>query len=141
MQWQRLLTLRTRGRGLHDLTRELARCLDESGLRCGLCVVFCQHTSASLLITENADPSARADLERWLERLAPDGDPRNAHDAEGPDDSPAHQRSAVLRTSETIPVVDGRLALGTWQGVFLAEQRLDGHERRVLVHLSGEGAR
>ncbi len=138
MHWQRLLGVRTRGRGLHDLTRELASCVGESGVTSGLCVVFCQHTSASLVITENADPSARADLEDWLERVAPDGDPRNAHDAEGPDDSPAHQRSALLRTSETIPIVDGHLALGTWQGVYLAEHRLEGHQRRVVVHVSGE---
>lgn len=138
MQWQRLLQFRTRGRGFVDITREVARCVDEAGATRGLCLVFCQHTSASLLITENADPSARADLAAWLGRLAPDGDPRNAHDAEGPDDSPAHQQSALLCTSETIPIADGKLALGTWQGLFLVEHRLDGHERRVLVHVSGE---
>ena len=137
MHWQRLLDVRTRGRGLTDLTRELSACVKEAGVTSGLCVVFCQHTSASLVITENADPSARGDLMDWLERVAPDGDPRNAHDAEGPDDSPAHQRSALLRTSETIPISAGRLALGTWQGVFLAEHRLDGHSRSVMVHVSG----
>lgn len=137
MDWQRHLGVRTRGRGLHDLTRELARCVADSGVSVGLCVVFCRHTSASLVITENADPSARADLEGWLERVAPDGDPRNVHDAEGPDDSPAHQRSALLRTSETIPIVDGRLALGTWQGVFLVEHRTRPHRRRVVVHVAG----
>jgi secondary thiamine-phosphate synthase enzyme len=138
MQLQRMLDVRTRGRGLTELTREIQACVRESGVQRGLCVVFCQHTSASLVITENADPSARGDLMDWLERVAPDGDPRNAHDAEGPDDSPAHQRSALLRTSETIPIANGRLALGTWQGVFLAEHRLDAHSRNVLVHVSGE---
>src|SRR5258707_8650567 len=87
VQWQRVLEVRTRGRGLTDLTREVAACVREAGVANGLCVLFCQHTSASLVITENADPSARGDLLDWLERVAPDGDPRNAHDAEGPDDS------------------------------------------------------
>jgi len=138
MQYQKRIDVRTRGRGLTDLTREVAACVREAGATSGLCVVFCQHTSASLVITENADPSARGDLLDWLERVAPDGDPRNTHDAEGPDDSPAHQRSALLRTSEMIPIADGKLALGTWQGIFLAEHRLDAHSRSVLVHVSGE---
>jgi secondary thiamine-phosphate synthase enzyme len=101
-------------------------------------VLFCRHTSAALVITENADPSARGDLMDWLARVAPDGDPRNAHDAEGPDDSPAHQRSALLRSSETIPVAQGKMLLGTWQGIYLAEHRLDAHARSVVVHVSGE---
>jgi secondary thiamine-phosphate synthase enzyme len=122
---------------MHEITREVARVVAESGVASGLCVVFCRHTSASLLITENADPDARRDVAAFLERLAPDGDPRNVHDAEGPDDSPAHQRSAVTRTSETIPVADGRLALGTWQGIFLVEHRLAGHARSVVVHVTG----
>jgi len=138
MHYQKVIDVRTRGRGLTDLTREVAACVRDSGVSSGLAVVFCQHTSASLVITENADPSARGDLMDWLERVAPDGDPRNVHDAEGPDDSPAHQRSALLRTSETIPIAAGRLALGTWQGIFLAEHRLDAHSRSVLVHVSGD---
>lgn len=138
MQYQKVLDVRTRGRGLVELTREVAACVRESGVETGLCLVFCRHTSASLVITENADPSARGDLLDWLERIAPDGDPRNAHDAEGPDDSPAHQRSALLRTSETIPVARGALALGTWQGLFLAEHRLEPHSRGVVVHVTGE---
>jgi secondary thiamine-phosphate synthase enzyme len=138
VQFQKVIDVRTRGRGLTELTREVAACVRESGVTSGLCVVFCRHTSASLVITENADPSARGDLVDWLGRVAPDGDPRNAHDAEGPDDSPAHQRSALLRTSETIPVAQGRLVLGTWQGLYLAEHRLEGHARSVVVHVSGE---
>ena len=125
---------------MHELTREVAAVVRASGVATGLCVVFCRHTSASLLITENADPDARRDVLAWLERLAPDGDARNVHDAEGPDDSPAHQRSAVTRTSETIPVVAGALALGTWQGIFLVEHRLAGHAREVLVHVAGSAA-
>jgi secondary thiamine-phosphate synthase enzyme len=138
MQFQRVIDVRTNGRGLVDLTREVAALVRDSGVTLGLAVLFCRHTSASLVITENADPSARADLLDWLERVAPDGDPRNTHDAEGPDDSPAHQRSALLRTSETIPIAGGALALGTWQGIFLAEHRHAAHARSVLVHVSGE---
>lgn len=138
MQRQIVVEVATRGRGFHELTRELAAFVASSGVRAGLCVVFCQHTSASLLITENADPTARADVMRRLERLAPDGDPANEHDDEGADDSSAHQRGAITRTSETIPIVDGRLALGTWQGVFLLEHRLRPHLRRVVVHVAGE---
>ncbi|MDZ4774278.1 MAG: secondary thiamine-phosphate synthase enzyme YjbQ [Planctomycetota bacterium] len=135
---QRELQVRTSGRGLVDLTAQIAAVVRASRVTTGTCVVFCRHTSASLLITENADPSARGDVLAWLERLAPDGDPRNAHDDEGPDDSPAHQRSAITRTSETIPVSGGELALGRWQGVFLVEQRLAGHARTIVVHVSGE---
>jgi secondary thiamine-phosphate synthase enzyme len=134
---QREIRVRTPGRALVDVTREVEAVVAASGLRTGLCVVFCRHTSASLLIQENADPSARRDLLAWLERLAPDGDPRYEHDAEGPDDMPSHLRSAVTRTSETIPVTDGRLALGRWQGIFLVEHRREGHERRLVVHVTG----
>ncbi|MBI5364355.1 MAG: YjbQ family protein [Planctomycetes bacterium] len=138
LQRQTTLAIATTGRGFHELTRELAAFIAASGVHTGLCVVFCKHTSASLLITENADPSARADVLRRLERLAPDGDPANEHDDEGADDSSAHQKSAITRTSETIPIADGRLALGTWQGVFLVEHRLRPHARRVVVHVVGE---
>jgi len=135
---QESFAVETPGRGLHEVTERLADCVRRSGVRSGLAVVFCRHTSASLVIAENADPTARADLEAWLERLAPDGDPRYAHDAEGPDDSPAHLRSAVTRTSETIPVAAGALVLGTWQGIFLAEHRTRPHVRRLVVDVSGE---
>ena len=135
---QHTLTIPTRGRGLLDITRRVDEVVQAAALRTGLCVVFCRHTSASLLVTENASPEAQRDLLRWLARLAPDGDPAHEHDAEGPDDMPAHLRAAITRTSETIPVVDGRLALGTWQSIFLVEHRLAGHPRQVVVHVQGE---
>lgn len=137
-QLQERLELRTPGRGLHEVTEAVAAVVARSGVATGLCVVFCPHTSASLLLQENADPTARADLLAWLARLAPDGDPRYAHDAEGADDMAAHLRSAVTRSSETIPVSEGRLALGTWQGLFLAEHRTTPHRRRLVVHVFGE---
>jgi secondary thiamine-phosphate synthase enzyme len=137
-QSQRILHVATAGRGLSDLTADVAAIVSESGIRTGQCVVFCRHTSASLLIQENAAPSASRDLLAWLARLAPDGDRHYTHTAEGPDDMAAHLRSAVTRSSETIPIVDGRLALGTWQGLYLAEHRLDGHDRSVVVHVTGE---
>lgn len=127
----------SRGRGLYELTAELRRAVAPSGVTTGLAVVFCRHTSASLVIQENADPSAGRDLMAWLERIAPDGDPRYEHSAEGPDDMPSHLRSAVTKTSETIPVVDGRLALGTWQGLFLVEHRHRAHRRELIVHVTG----
>lgn len=136
-QAQQVLEVATPGRGLHDVTGPVSEVVAASGVTTGLCVVFCRHTSCSLVIQENADPSARADLEAWLERLAPDGDPHHTHTAEGPDDMPAHLRAAITRTSETIPVVDGRLALGTWQGLFLAEHRRAAHRRGLVVHVSG----
>jgi len=135
---QHEIEVSTPGRGLTELTERVVAVVRDSGVFTGSCLVFCRHTSASLLITENADPSARRDVLAWLERLAPDGDPRNAHDDEGPDDSPAHQRSAITRTSETIPITRGELALGTWQGIFLVEHRLRGHTRSIVVHVSGE---
>jgi secondary thiamine-phosphate synthase enzyme len=137
-QHQETLEVATAGRALYDLTREVAGVVARSGVRQGLCTVFCTHTSASLLIQENADASVRADLADWLERLAPDGDPRYRHDAEGPDDMAAHLRSAVTRSSEAIPVTGGRLALGAWQALYLCEHRLRGHLRRLVVHVSGE---
>ena len=136
---QEVLEVATRGRGLTELTGEIARIAGESSVRSGLCVVFCRHTSASLVVQENADPSAARDLIDWFGRIAPDGDPRYSHDAEGPDDMAAHLRTAVTSTSETIPVVDGRLALGTWQGVYLFEHRTSPHRRQVVVHVQGTG--
>jgi secondary thiamine-phosphate synthase enzyme len=137
-QLQRSFAVATRGRGLIDITDEAARAVEQSGVRTGLCVVFCRHTSASLLIMENASPDAHRDLLAWLARLAPDGDPSHEHVIEGPDDMPAHLRCVLTRTSESIPVVDGRLALGTWQGLFLLEHRLAGSGRQVVVHVTGE---
>jgi secondary thiamine-phosphate synthase enzyme len=136
---QELVELDTPGRGLVELTERVQAAVAASGVRTGLVVVHCAHTSCSLLIHENADPSATRDLLAWLERLAPDGDPRYAHDAEGPDDMPAHLRSVLTRSNETIPVVAGRAALGTWQGLFLAEHRTRPHRRRVHVHVTGLG--
>ena len=137
-QRQQTLTVATRGRGLTGVTREVAAVVAAAGIDTGLCVVFCQHTSCSLLIQENASPDAAADLLAFLERLAPDGDPRYTHTAEGPDDMPAHLRAAVTRTAENIPVVEGRLALGTWQGLYLLEHRHRGSARRLVVHVTGE---
>ncbi len=136
-QHQETLEIETPGRGLHDVTRPVSDIVARSGIQAGLCVVFCRHTSCSLVIQENADPTAAEDLLAWLERLAPDGDPRYRHDAEGPDDMPSHLRSAVTRTAETIPIAEGRLVLGTWQGLFLAEHRRRSHRRRLVVHLMG----
>ena len=136
-QHQETIEVRTPGRGLHEVSRAVAEIVEHSGIETGLAVVFCRHTSCSLVIQENADPSARRDLERWLERIAPDGDPAYTHTAEGPDDMPSHLRSAVTKTSETIPVTGGRLALGTWQGLFLAEHRRRPHDRRLVVHVTG----
>jgi secondary thiamine-phosphate synthase enzyme len=122
--------------GLHEFSDALERLVRESGVREGLCTVFVQHTSASLVIQENADPSARRDLEAFLARLAPEGDPRYTHTTEGSDDMPAHLRAALTATSLSIPILDGRLALGTWQGVFLWEHRRGAGERSLVVHVS-----
>lgn len=138
MQHQQILHVPTRGRGLHELTADVQRIVRASQVDVGLVVVFCRHTSASLVIQENADPSASRDLMAWLERIAPDGDPAYEHSAEGPDDMPSHLRAAVTRTSETIPVRDGRAVFGTWQGLFLLEHRLRPHRRELVVHVSGE---
>jgi secondary thiamine-phosphate synthase enzyme len=127
------LELHTKGRGFIDITRDVARAVERSGVKSGVCIVFCPHTSCSLLIQENADPSVQRDLLAWLERLAPDEDERYEHVAEGPGDMASHLRTALLRTNEMIPVVHGRLALGTWQGVYLVEHRLEPHTRKVVV--------
>jgi secondary thiamine-phosphate synthase enzyme len=133
---QRSLEIPTRGRGLVDVTRAVAEVVAGSGVATGLCSIFVQHTSASLVIQENADPSVLRDLERWLSKLAPESDVYE-HDDEGPDDMPGHLRSAVTRTSETIPVSGGRLALGTWQAVYLWEHRTAPHARRLIVTVLG----
>ncbi|PCC70867.1 secondary thiamine-phosphate synthase enzyme [Nannocystis exedens] len=133
----RELEVATRGRGLVDVTAEVQAFVRDSKLRHGLVTVFVHHTSASLLITENADPEVHRDLERLFHRLAPDGDPLFRHDAEGPDDMPAHVRSALTQTSLSIPVQAGRCALGTWQGIYLWEHRHAGHRRRLTLTLIG----
>jgi secondary thiamine-phosphate synthase enzyme len=123
------------GPGLHDITARVADVVAASGVGEGLCTVFIQHTSASLVVQENADPSARRDLERWLERLVPEGDPLFTHTAEGPDDMPSHIRAALTAVSLAIPVHQGRLALGTWQGIYLWEHRRHRHNRNLAVHV------
>ena len=135
---QTTLEFRTPGRGTIDITAEVARAVAASGIRKGLCSVFLQHTSASLILCENADPDVRRDLETLLARLAPDGDPAYVHDTEGPDDMAAHARSILTSSSFTIPVADGRLLLGTWQGLYLYEHRHAGHARSVVVTVMGE---
>ncbi len=124
------------GQGLKDITPQVRAVVGEAGHDDGVCHLFIQHTSASLLIQENYDPSARADLEAWLNRLVPENDPIYTHTLEGPDDMPAHIKAALTATSLAIPVVDGELALGTWQGIFLWEHRHHAGNRRVLVHVS-----
>lgn len=136
-QHQEEVRIETDGRGWVELTEHAREAVQRSGIRTGLFVAFVRHTSASLLIQENADPSVGRDLLGWLERIAPDGDPRYAHSAEGPDDMPAHLRSAITSSSETIPIVAGELALGTWQGLYLLEHRHAPHSRRVVLHLQG----
>ncbi|MEW5743130.1 MAG: secondary thiamine-phosphate synthase enzyme YjbQ [Myxococcota bacterium] len=131
------LGVATRGRGLVDVTQAVAAWLSNEGAQDGLCTVFLQHTSASLVVQENADPEVRADLERFFARLVPDGDPLFAHDAEGPDDMPAHVRAALTCTQLAIPVRGGRLQLGTWQAVYVYEHRRAPHQRTLALHYVG----
>jgi secondary thiamine-phosphate synthase enzyme len=133
---QTTIVVSTRGRGLVDVTERVRAAVRASGVRVGLCSLFLQHTSASLVVQENADPSVLRDLERFLDRLAPE-DARYEHDAEGPDDMPAHIRSAVTKTSEVVPIVDGNLGLGTWQAIYLWEHRRAPHERRLVITVLG----
>lgn len=133
---QRTLSIATKGRGFHDVTLDVARVVEESGIAVGLCSVFLRHTSASLLIQENADPAVLRDLGRWMERLAPES-PDYEHDDEGPDDMPGHLRSAITRSSESIPVTRGRLALGTWQALYIWEHRRVSHRRELVVTVLG----
>lgn len=139
MVHQETLALPARGAGMHEFTDAVAAVVRRSGVRVGVAQVFCQHTSASLVIMENADPGARRDLEAWLDRLVPEDDPHFEHTHEGPDDMPAHIKMALTRSSESIPVGEGgRLLLGTWQGIFLWEHRRAPHTRRVVVTVTGE---
>jgi secondary thiamine-phosphate synthase enzyme len=132
-----VLRVQTPGRALVEITRPIATWVDESGFVDGLLTVFVRHTSASLLIQENADPAVRHDLERFFARLVPEGDRLFEHRAEGADDMPAHVRSALTQTQLSIPLLDRRLALGTWQGIYLYEHRTRGHCREVVLHLIG----
>ncbi|MBX3626359.1 MAG: secondary thiamine-phosphate synthase enzyme YjbQ [Rhizobacter sp.] len=132
------LHIPTRGRGLVEITRPVCDWVAASGLREGLLTVFVRHTSASLLIQENADPDVRGDLDRFFARLVPDGDTLFRHQDEGPDDMPAHVRAALTAVQLSVPLVEGRLALGTWQGLYLWEHRVRPHRRDVVLHLLGE---
>ena len=137
MAWQQSFEVRTRGRGTTDLTREVARMVAASGIATGVAHVFVQHTSCSLMITENADPDVLRDLETLAKRWAPDGDPAYRHDTEGDDDMAAHARSVLSGTSVSVPVGNGRLMLGTWQGIYLWEHRAHAHSRTIVVTVSG----
>lgn len=129
------LSIDTPGRGLHEITAKVQRVIAKAGLKEGLCTLFVRHTSASLLIQENADPSAKRDLERWLDRLVPDGDPFYTHDTEGPDDMPGHIKAALTASSLSIPISGGKLALGAWQGIYLWEHRRRGSSREIVMHI------
>ena len=132
------LTIPTRGRGLYEVTGKVAEWVSEGGFRNGLVTLHLRHTSASLLIQENADPDVRRDLEQFFARLVPDGDPLFAHTVEGDDDMPAHVRTALMAVNLSIPVSQGRLALGTWQGIYLWEHRRSPHSRNLTAHFVGE---
>jgi secondary thiamine-phosphate synthase enzyme len=133
---QHTLEVRTRGKGLYPCTREVAQWVSSTKADTGLLTLFIQHTSASLVIQENADPDVTLDLADFFERLAPEGDKRYRHDTEGPDDMPAHIRAALTQTHLSIPVVGGRMALGTWQGIYLFEHRSGSQRRSIVLHLS-----
>lgn len=131
------LEVATRGRGLFELTRDVAKFLSERKANEGIVTLFIRHTSASLLIQENADPDVKSDLDRWLSRLVKDGDALFEHTAEGPDDMPSHVRAALTATQLSIPVINGKMALGTWQGIYVFEHRLAPHRRNVVLFFQG----
>ena len=130
------LSVTTRAQGPHEITSHVAHAVRDAKVGEGLCTLFVRHTSASLVIQENADPTAKQDLERWLNRLVPEGDPFYQHDAEGPDDMPAHIKAALTQSSLSIPILEGKLALGTWQGVYLWEHRHRGGARELVLHIA-----
>jgi secondary thiamine-phosphate synthase enzyme len=132
------ISIQAKGRRIYDITPQVLDWANRSGLQTGMLTLYIQHTSASLMINENYDPEVLIDMERFFARLVPDGDPLFIHTAEGPDDMPAHVRTALTQTSLSIPLLDGKVALGTWQGIFLYEHRLASHTRKVLLHLIGE---
>jgi secondary thiamine-phosphate synthase enzyme len=132
------LKISTSGRGTYDISRQIDDFVQSSGIAIGLCHVFIRHTSASLMLCENADPAVLRDLEAFMERQVPDGDPIFTHTAEGPDDMPAHVRSVLTQSDINLPISDGRCALGTWQGVYLWEHRFAPHQRKVMLTLNGE---
>jgi secondary thiamine-phosphate synthase enzyme len=135
---QQELAVATHGRGTYDLSADVQSVVAASGIKSGMCHVFIRHTSASLMLCENADPSVRVDLETFISRQVPDGDPMFTHTAEGPDDMPAHVRSVLTQSDLNLPVSDGQCALGTWQGIYLWEHRLAPHARQVVVTVQGE---
>ncbi|MGV3743431.1 MAG: secondary thiamine-phosphate synthase enzyme YjbQ [Burkholderiaceae bacterium] len=137
MTYQTILSIATPRRGTYNITDKVAQAVAASGAKTGIAHVFVQHTSCSLTITENADPDVRRDLETVLARLAPDGDPAYRHDTEGPDDMAAHARSMLTDVALTVPIGNGRLMLGTWQGIYLFEHRTDAQQRRVVVTVIG----
>ncbi len=137
-QFAEIIAIRTPGRGLIDVTQSVSAWVEAHGLRTGLLTLLCRHTSASLIIQENAAPEVRADLEAFFDRVAPEDPARYAHDDEGPDDMPAHIRAALTGVNLSIPLIEGRLALGTWQGVYLFEHRRAPHRREIAAHLAGE---
>lgn len=135
--WQREITLQTSGKGTYEFTAQCVDAVRSAGIDTGMLHAFCRHTSCSLVLMENADPSARRDLERWLDRLVPEGDSDFLHTAEGPDDMPSHIKMALTRSSENIPIGEGRLLTGTWQGIFLWEHRAQPHRRRIVLTIQG----
>ncbi len=136
-QFTQTVDVSTRGKGFYSITREVDRWVSECAIETGLLTVFCQHTSASLVIQENADPDVVRDLADYFERIAPENDSHYRHTTEGPDDMPAHIRTALTQTSLSIPVAGGRMALGTWQGIYLFEHRSSGHRRSIVLYLMG----
>ncbi len=132
----RQLAIQSPARGLHEITAAVEKEVERAGIREGICTLFIRHTSASLLIQENADPAARSDLENWLDRLVPEDDPLFTHTTEGPDDMPSHIKSALTSSSLSIPILEGRLALGTWQGIYLWEHRHRSSVRHIVLHIS-----
>lgn len=136
--YQHILTVRAPRRGLHDFTADVRRWLGAQPVRSGLLTVFCRHTSASLLIQENAAPAVRRDLEKFMDELAPEGAGLYEHDDEGPDDMPAHLKTALTQVQLGIPVMEGKLMLGTWQGIYLFEHRTQTSAREIVLHLAGE---
>ncbi len=138
MYKQDKITVRSTGRGTFEITSEIEQMIQDSGIKAGLCHVFIQHTSASLIISENADPSVRVDLESFMSNLCPDGDSMFTHTAEGHDDMPAHVRTVLTQTELSIPIINGESGLGVWQGLYLWEHRAIGHQRQVIVTMQGQ---
>jgi len=137
-QFQQVIQIETKGRGLHEITQNINKVIESSGINTGLCNIFIRHTSASILIQENADPDVQKDLEYFFGKLVPENDLGYTHTCEGADDMPSHIRSAITNTSEQIPLSSGKMLLGTWQGIFLWEHRIACKKRTVIVHISGK---